>query len=66
MISSVLCSERAAQVNIAILNLHRVTGAKHLVLVEGYWSVFRLHTLDIPAVALMGRTLSVEQEALPI
>ena len=33
-------------------------------LVEGYWSVFRLHTLAIPAIALMGRTLSVEQEML--
>ena len=41
-----------------LFNLHRVTGAEHLVLVEGYWSVFRLHALDVSAVALMGRTLS--------
>jgi hypothetical protein len=47
-----------------VLNLHRVTGAEHLVLVEGYWSVFRLHTLDVAAVSLMGRTLSAEQETL--
>ena len=47
-----------------LFNLHRVTGAEHLVLVEGYWSVFRLHTLDVAAVALMGRTLSAEQETL--
>jgi DNA primase len=47
-----------------LFNLHRVTGAEHLVLVEGYWSVFRLHTLDVAAVSLMGRTLSAEQETL--
>ena len=33
-------------------------------LVEGYWSVFRLHVLDVAAVSLMGRTLSAEQETL--
>jgi DNA primase len=49
-----------------LFNLHRVTGAKHLVLVEGYWSVFRLHALGAPAVSLMGRTLSSEQETLLI
>jgi len=49
-----------------LFNLHRVTGAKVLVIVEGYWSVFRLHQLGIPAVALMGRTLSKAQEALLI
>jgi DNA primase len=47
-----------------LFNLHRVAGAEHLVLVEGYWSVFRLHALDRPAVALMGRTLSIDQETL--
>lgn len=47
-----------------LFGLHRVIHAKHLVLVEGYWSVFRLHKLGVPAVALMGRTLSVEQELL--
>ena len=49
-----------------LYNLHRVIGAEHLVLVEGYWSVFRLHGLGVSAVSLMGRTLSVEQETLLI
>ena len=49
-----------------LFGLHRVAGAEHVVLVEGYWSVFRLHALKIPAVALMGRTLSPEQETLLI
>ena len=47
-----------------LFGLHRVTGSEHLILVEGYWSVFRLHTLGLPAVALMGRVLSTEQETL--
>ena len=47
-----------------LFGLHRVAGAEHLVIVEGYWSVFRLHAIGIPAVALMGRTLFPEQEAL--
>ena len=49
-----------------LYNLHRVTGAEHLVLVEGYWSVFRLHALGVAAVSLMGRALSAEQETLLI
>ena len=49
-----------------LFNLHRVAGAEHLILVEGYWSVFRLHALGLPAVALMGRVLSAEQETLLI
>jgi len=47
-----------------LFNLQRVSGAEHLVLVEGYWSVFRLHAIGQPSVALMGRVLSVEQEML--
>ena len=47
-----------------LFNLHRVASADHVVLVEGYWSVFRLHALGVPAVALMGRTLSEAQEEL--
>ncbi len=47
-----------------LFNLHRVASADHVVLVEGYWSVFRLYALGIPAVALMGRTLSRAQEEL--
>jgi DNA primase len=49
-----------------LFNLHRAAGAEHLVLVEGYWSVFRLHALQVPAIALMGRTLLPEQETLLI
>lgn len=48
----------------ALFNLHRVTGSRHLVLVEGFWSVFRLHSLRIPSVAVMGSSLSAEQETL--
>jgi DNA primase len=47
-----------------LFNLHRVSGAEHLVLVEGYWSVFRLQTLGLPSVALMGRVLFPEQATL--
>ena len=49
--------------NLVLFNLHRVK-EEEVVLVEGYWSVFRLHELGLPAVALMGRTLSDEQEKL--
>ena len=45
-----------------LYNLHRVARAEHVVIVEGYWSVFRLHALGVPAVALMGCTLSPMQE----
>jgi DNA primase len=44
-----------------LYNYHRVVGAQHLVIVEGYWSVFRLHALNVPAVALMGTSLSDTQ-----
>jgi DNA primase len=44
-----------------LYNFHRVVGAQHLVIVEGYWSVFRLHALNVPAVALMGTSLSDSQ-----
>jgi DNA primase len=57
-----------------LFNLHRVLEgieaggwgdhANHVVLVEGFFSVFRLHFLGIPAVALMGRSLSEEQTRL--
>jgi DNA primase len=47
-----------------LYNYHRVAGAQHLVIVEGYWSVFRLHALKVPAVALMGTCLSDPQMAL--
>jgi DNA primase len=45
-------------------NLHRVRHCKHLILVEGYFGAMRLHGLRLPAVALMGSSLSDEQVAL--
>ena len=47
-----------------LFNLHRVKHCKHLILVEGYFSAMRLHGLRLPAVALMGSSLSEEQVAL--
>ena len=47
-----------------LYNLYRVRDRDTLVLVEGFFSVFRLHTLSIPSVALMGHSLSVTQEEL--
>jgi DNA primase len=35
-----------------------------LFVVEGYFAVFRLHALGVPAVALMGSSISEEQAAL--
>jgi hypothetical protein len=46
---------------LVLYNLNRVRGRNHLVLVEGFFGVFRLHTLGVPAVALMGCSLSDEQ-----
>ena len=47
-----------------LFNLHRVSDAEHVVLVEGYWSAFRLHALGVPVAALMGSSVSEEQLAL--
>ena len=47
-----------------LYNLHRIRSADELVLVEGCWSVIRLHALRMPTVALLGRTISSEQEGL--
>ncbi len=52
---------RGFRKNEVLFNYHRVVGAQHLVIVEGYWSVFRLHALNVPAVALMGTSLSDPQ-----
>ena len=47
-----------------LFNLHR-TQEDHLVLVEGFFDVFRLHQAGFPdSVALMGSSMSSEQEAL--
>jgi DNA primase len=45
-------------------NLHRVRHCKHLIVVEGYFGAMRLHGLRLPAVALMGSSISEEQIAL--
>jgi DNA primase len=47
-----------------LFNLHRVSDAEHVVLVEGYWSAIRLHALGVPVAALMGWSASADQIAL--
>jgi DNA primase len=44
-----------------LFNLHRAKHCKHLVVVEGYFAAIRLHALCIPAVALMGTSVSIKQ-----
>jgi DNA primase len=45
-----------------LFNLNRIKKQqpKHLVIVEGFWSVFRLDEENIPAVAVMGTALTDE------
>ncbi|MBV9824737.1 MAG: toprim domain-containing protein [Alphaproteobacteria bacterium] len=52
------------QKSAVLFNLHRLGDAEHVVLVEGYWSTFRLHALGVPVAALMGSFVSEEQLAL--
>src|SRR5260370_10484055 len=47
-----------------LYNLHRVSDATHVVLVEGYWSAIRLYALGLPVAALMGWSASADQIAL--
>lgn len=47
-----------------LYQLHRVAGAKHVHLVEGFLDAVHLLALKLPAVALMGRTISAEQVEL--
>ena len=47
-----------------LFNLHRIVDVSHVVLVEGYWSVIRLHSLGIPVASPMGWSISPEQVAL--
>ncbi len=47
-----------------LYHLDGVKGCETLVIVEGVWSVLRLHQLGVPAVALLGRDLSPYQEEL--
>jgi DNA primase len=55
---------RGFRKRLVLFNYHRIFEAKHLVIVEGFWSVFALDALGIAAVALMGCGLSKEQETL--
>jgi DNA primase len=41
-----------------LYNLNRVRGRKHLIITEGFFSVFALHQLGVPAIALMGHEFS--------
>ena len=53
--------------SLVLFNLERVAQGQRpeeLVLVEGFFSVVRLHALGVPAIALMGSALSDEQAAL--
>lgn len=50
--------------SLLLYNIHRIKGSDHLVVVEGFFSVFRLNALGIPAVALMGCSVSDAQEKL--
>ena len=50
---------RGFQKQLVLFNLHRLKGGRSLVMVESYWSVFRLASLGVATVALMGRELSV-------
>jgi len=47
-----------------LYNLNRLPATDHIVIVEGYWSVFRIYQAAKPiaaVLALMGRTISDEQ-----
>lgn len=48
--------------NLELFNLHRVAGhAQHVTLVEGAFDAIRLHSLAMPAVALIGTSISDAQ-----
>jgi DNA primase len=55
---------RGFRKELELYNLERVKGHRHLIVVEGYFSVICLHALGVPAVALMGHTFSAQQLAL--
>lgn len=54
----------AFQKSRVLYNLERVRDFDHLVVIEGYFGVFRLHADGVPAVALMGSSIADEQIAL--
>ena len=47
--------------DLELFNLHRVAHCRHLIVVEGYFGAIRLHGARLPAVALMGTSVSVKQ-----
>lgn len=51
---------------LALFSHHRVTRSRHLTVVEGYFGAIRLQSLGLPAVALMGNSISIEQVDLLI
>lgn len=52
--------------SLVLYNFNRVKGSDRLVVVEGFFSVMRLHLLGIKSVALMGCAISEAQEKLLI
>lgn len=47
--------------SLVLYNLNRVKGSERLVIVEGFFSVIRLHQLGIPSLAIMGCSISEAQ-----
>ena len=47
-----------------LYNLDQLEGQQHVVVVESYWSVLRLHALGVPVVSPMGRSISKHQVVL--
>jgi DNA primase len=50
--------------SLELFNLHRAKACRHLYVVEGYFGAIRLHRLRVPAIALMGSSISESQVAL--
>lgn len=50
--------------SLILYNFNRVKGSENLVVVEGFFSVFRLHQLGIKSIALMGCSMSDYQEKI--
>ena len=51
--------------SLELFNFHRVKGhSRHVTLVEGAFDAIRLHSLSMPAVALIGTSISDEQISL--
>ena len=55
---------RGFKKRLVLFNLHRMRRSEELVIVEGCWSVFQLDAIGVASVALMGRSLSQDQEQL--